>query len=104
MPSAYSTTRVLCLVLALAVARNASAGSAHIDSCQPGAANASCSSAQLLVSCPVVNFTPAKISSARVDLFDPRGFAAPYGSISAISLFFGSPTQITGSFHPQIDL
>ena len=104
MPSAYSTTRVLCLVLAFAVARNASAGSAHIDSCQSSAANVSCSSAQLLVSCSVVNFTPAKISRARVGLLDPRGFAASYGSISAISLFSGSPTQITGAFHPQIDL
>jgi hypothetical protein len=104
MPSANSTVRVLCLVPAIAVARNASAGSAHTDSCQPGAANVSCSSAQLLVSHPVVNFTSAKISSARVDLLDPRGRAAPYGSISAISLFSGSPTQITGSFHPRIDL
>ena len=101
MPSAHSTIRVLCLVLVIAVARNASAGSAPTGSYQSGAANVSRSSEQLLISFTVVNITPAKISNVHVDLRDPVGLSAPYGSISAISLVPGSPTQIAGSYTPQ---
>jgi hypothetical protein len=102
MSSAYSTIRVLCLVLAVAVARNASVGSAPTDSCQSGAANLSRSSVQLLIPFTVVNVATAKISNTRVDLQGPRGFIAPYGSMSAISLAPGNPMQVTGSFAPKL--
>lgn len=101
MPSAHSTIRVLCLVLVIAVARNASSGSAPAGTYQSGAANVSRSSEQLLIPFTVVNSTTAKISNARVDLRDPRGLSAPYGSIPAISLVPGSPTQVAGSYTPN---
>jgi hypothetical protein len=102
MSSAYSTIRVLCLVLAVAVARNASVGSVPTDSCQSGAANLSRSSVQLLIPFTVVNLAPAKISNPRVDLQGTRGLSAPYDSMSAISLAPGNPMQVTGSFTPKL--
>lgn len=57
MPSAYSTIRVVCFVLAIAVARIASVGSLFAGSYQPGAANLSRSSAQLLVPFTSLNRT-----------------------------------------------
>jgi hypothetical protein len=100
MPSAHSTIRVLCLVLVIAVARNASAGSAPTGSYQSGAANVSRPSEQLLISFTVVNIAPAKISNVHVDLRDLRGASAPYGRRSAISLVPGSPTQVARQIHP----
>jgi hypothetical protein len=102
MSSAYSTIRVLCLVLAVAVARNASVGSAPTDSCPSGAANLICSSVQLPIPFAVENVATVKIGNGRVDLQGPRGFSAPCGSMSAISLVPGSPMQITGSFAPKL--
>jgi hypothetical protein len=104
MPSAHSTIRVLCLVLVIAVARNASAGSAPTGSYQSGAANVSRPSEQLLISFTVVNITPEKISNVHVDLRDLRRSSAPYGRRSAISLVPGSPTQVARQIHPPIDL
>ena len=62
MPSAYSTIRVVCFVLAIAVARIASVGSLFAGSYQPGAANLSRSSAQLLVPLTSLNRTAANRS------------------------------------------
>jgi hypothetical protein len=62
MSSAYSTIRVVCFVLAIAVARIASMGSAFAGSYHPGAANLSRSSAQLLVPFTSLNHAAANRS------------------------------------------
>jgi len=62
MSSAYSTIRVVCFVLAIAVARNASAGSAFAGSYSSGATNLSRSSAQLLVPFTSLNHAVANRS------------------------------------------
>ncbi len=62
MPSAYSTIRVVCFVLAIAVARIASMGSVFAASYHPGPANLSRSSAQLLVPFTSLNHAAANRS------------------------------------------
>ncbi len=81
MPSAYSTIRVDCFVLAIAVARNASVGSAFAVSYHPGAANLSRSSTQLLASLTFLNHAAANRS------LTPRLIHAKNGHRKAKALF-----------------
>jgi hypothetical protein len=104
MSSAYSTIRVLCLVPGVAVARNASVGSASTDSRQSSAANFICSSVQLPIPFTVVNVATAKIGNARVDLQGPRGFSAPYGSNVCHLSGSRKPNADHRLIRPQIDL
>ena len=81
MPSAYSTIRVICFVLAIAVARVASMGSAFAGSYYSGAANLSCSSAQLLVPFTSLNHAAANRS------LTPKSIHAKNGHREAKAIF-----------------
>lgn len=77
MPSACSTIRLVCFVLDIAVARNASAGSTFAGSYHSDAANLSRSSAQLLVP-----FTSLKRTAANRSL-TPESIHAKNGQREA---------------------
>lgn len=99
MPSAYSTTRAICFVLAVVVARNASAGSVITSSHQSGAASVGGSYTRQLKQFTVVNFSAVKSSHTSSNTQDPRGFQSPAAFLTPLSVPEALRTSTDISFH-----